>query len=239
MFRVVQRFDGFVSADTPYTGGQLVTRPLTFAGNRLVLNIDTGATGYAQVGLLDQDGRPIEGYGLDDCIYINGDFMDTEVEWLDKGKDVSALAGQPVQLVIRMRRHQTLHAAIRRSLKSRLIRGGRLLCFGEPQLVNRTVAVPREPRLLPPTCRPVRSDAFRLRLRPCRRSDRRYRASSARLRTKHLPSCSANTHFRGARAAMNAALRSNARRALSQTAEVLRPSLPATAECRSRLRAHR
>ena len=68
-----------------------------------MLNIDTSATGYAQVGLLDQDGRPIEGYGLDDCIYINGDFMDTEVEWLDKGKDVSALAGQPVQLVIRMR----------------------------------------------------------------------------------------------------------------------------------------
>lgn len=103
VFRVVQRFDGFVSADTPYTGGQLVTRPLTFTGNRLVLNIDTGAAGYAQVGLLNKEGQPVEGYGLDDCVYINGDFMETEVEWLDKGKDVSALAGQPVQLVFRTR----------------------------------------------------------------------------------------------------------------------------------------
>ena len=57
VFRVVQRFDGFISADTPYTGGKLVTRPLTFEGNRLVLNIDTGATGYAQIGILDEDGR--------------------------------------------------------------------------------------------------------------------------------------------------------------------------------------
>ena len=30
VFRVVQRFDGFISADTPYTGGSFMTRPLTF-----------------------------------------------------------------------------------------------------------------------------------------------------------------------------------------------------------------
>ena len=77
VFRVVQRFDGFISADTPYTGGSFTTRPLTFAGNQLVLNIDTGATGYAQVGILDENGKPIEGFGVDDCIYINGDFIET------------------------------------------------------------------------------------------------------------------------------------------------------------------
>lgn len=103
VFRVVQRFDGFVSADAAYTGGWLKTRPLTFQGNRLVLNIDTDATGYAQVGLLDADGRPIPGYGVDDCIYINGDFMQTEVEWIKKGQDVSALAGKPIRLLFRMR----------------------------------------------------------------------------------------------------------------------------------------
>jgi hypothetical protein len=74
------------------------TRPLRFEGSRLVLNVDTGATGYAQVGILDENGRSIDGFGVDDCVYINGDFIDTEVEWLHKG-----LAGKPVQLVIRSR----------------------------------------------------------------------------------------------------------------------------------------
>ena len=103
VFRVVQRFDGFISADTPYTGGKLVTRPLTFKGNRLVLNIDTGAAGFAQVGILDENGNKIDGFGVDDCVYINGDFIDKEVEWLNKGGDVSSLAGKPVQLEVRSR----------------------------------------------------------------------------------------------------------------------------------------
>lgn len=101
VFRVVQRFDGFVSADTAYEGGELTTRPIIFEGNRLVLNIDTGAAGYAQVGIIGKDGQPIEGFEVDDCVYINGDFMDAQVEWLGKGRDVSALAGEPVRLVIR------------------------------------------------------------------------------------------------------------------------------------------
>jgi hypothetical protein len=104
IYRVVQRLDGFVSADAPYDRyATIVTKPLTFAGNRLVLNIDTDAAGYAQVGILDGSGQPIQGFGLDDCIFVSGDFVHTEVEWLGKGKDLSALAGKPVQVVIRMR----------------------------------------------------------------------------------------------------------------------------------------
>ena len=103
IFRVVQRLDGFVSADTPYTGGSLTTRPLVFSGNRLVLNIDTDAAGHAQVGFLDEDGQPIKGFGVDECIYLNGDFIDTEVEWLTTGKDVSQLAGRSVQLIVKSR----------------------------------------------------------------------------------------------------------------------------------------
>jgi len=103
VFRVVQRLDGFVSADTPYGGGQLVTRPLTFDGDRLVLNIDTGATGYAQVGLLQANGTPIEGFSIDDCVYINGDHVEIEVEWLGKGTDISALAGRPIKVVVQSR----------------------------------------------------------------------------------------------------------------------------------------
>jgi hypothetical protein len=53
------------------------------------LNIDTGAAGYAQIGILDENGRLIKGFGVDDCVYINGDFMSAEVEWLGHGADVS------------------------------------------------------------------------------------------------------------------------------------------------------
>jgi len=102
--RLVQRLDGFVSADAPYgEEGELVTHPLRFAGDRLELNVDTGATGYAQVGFLDEWGKPIPGFTLDDCVYVNGSFVAHPVEWLEKGTDVSSLAGRTVQLVVRMR----------------------------------------------------------------------------------------------------------------------------------------
>ena len=128
VYRVVQRLDGFISADTPYEkDGIIITKPLVFKGNRLVLNIDTEATGYAQVGFIDQLGKPIKRFSVDDCVYINGDFIQIEVEWmknrsmfsgtkgkteeelldemknLEISKDVSVLQGRTVQLVFRMR----------------------------------------------------------------------------------------------------------------------------------------
>jgi hypothetical protein len=103
LYRLVQRLDGFVAAEADYTGGTLVTRPLRFQGKRLRLNLDTGAVGYAQVGFLDEAGRPIPGYSVDECVYINGDFIDTPVEWRERGADVSALAGRVVQVIFRLR----------------------------------------------------------------------------------------------------------------------------------------
>jgi Concanavalin A-like lectin/glucanases superfamily len=104
VYRLVQRVDGFVAAEAPYDRmGTIRTRPLVFKGNRLVLNIDTDAAGFAQVGFLDENGKPIEGYSVDECVYINGDFVDTEVEWLRKGKDLASLQGKVVQAVFRMR----------------------------------------------------------------------------------------------------------------------------------------
>ena len=105
--RLVQRVDGFVSADAPYTGGTFTTKPLRFTGNRLVLNVDTDAAGYAQFGFLDENGAAIPGFSVDECVYVNGDEIDYEVEWLSKDgrvtKDLSALAGRKVQLVGRLR----------------------------------------------------------------------------------------------------------------------------------------
>ncbi|MCU0646251.1 MAG: hypothetical protein MUC94_18590, partial [bacterium] len=128
VYRTVQRYDGFVSADAPYDKeGVMITKPMKFMGNRLVLNIDTDAAGYAQVGFLDEKGNPIKGFTVDDCIYINGNFIETEVEWIknqdvlppiqglsDKelffeamklkfSKDLSELEGKIVQVVFRLR----------------------------------------------------------------------------------------------------------------------------------------
>lgn len=104
VYRVVQRLDGFVSADTPYEKeGMIITKPLIFKGNRLVLNINTAAAGFAKVGILDENGKHFEGFEVDNCVYINGNFIEHEVEWLKKGKDISSLEGKIVQLVFKMR----------------------------------------------------------------------------------------------------------------------------------------
>jgi hypothetical protein len=104
VFRLVQRMDGFVSLDSPYGAyGEIVTRPITFEGNRLVLNIDTDAHGYALVGLLDENDQPISGYEIARSVLVNGDFIEHEVEWLDVGGDISHLGGRTVRLMIRMR----------------------------------------------------------------------------------------------------------------------------------------
>ena len=104
VYRVVQRLDGFVSADTPYEKeGTVITKPLVFKGNRLILNINTSAAGFAQVGILDENGKQYDGFEVDNCVYINGNFIEHEVEWLKKGKDLSSLEGKTIQLVFRMR----------------------------------------------------------------------------------------------------------------------------------------
>ena len=128
VFRLVQRLDGFISIDSPYDKeAYITTKPFVFMGNTLTLNIDTDAAGYAQVGFLDENYNPIEGYTVDDCIYINGDFVDTEVEYMKNrseitkistdddedhstisdmvitSKDLSGLEGRTVRLIFRMR----------------------------------------------------------------------------------------------------------------------------------------
>jgi hypothetical protein len=100
---VRQRLDGFVSADADHKGGWLRTPPLTFAGNRLRLNIDTGAMGTAFVELQDANGQPIPGFSLADCEEVGGSFTDQRVYW--KGSaDTSALAGKSVRMLVKLRR---------------------------------------------------------------------------------------------------------------------------------------
>lgn len=103
VYRTVQRLDGFISADAPYDRTlTLLTRPLTFTGKRLVLNIDTGALGFAQIGLLDEQGNAVPSFSVDECVYVNVNSVAHPVEWIGRG-DVSTLAGRTVRLVVRLR----------------------------------------------------------------------------------------------------------------------------------------
>jgi len=106
--RLSQRLDGFVSVDAPYEKeGGFSTHPLRFAGKQLVVNVDTGATGFMQIGFEDENGKAIPGLSVDDCLYINGNEVEHRVGWVTKNNkityDVSALAGRTVRMVVRMR----------------------------------------------------------------------------------------------------------------------------------------
>jgi hypothetical protein len=100
--RVVQRLDGFVSADAAYGGGELTTVPVVFAGKCLELNVDASVAGWARVEILGGDGKPVPGFALAEADAIKGSFIAKTVTWQGRD-DVSVLAGKPVQLRFVMR----------------------------------------------------------------------------------------------------------------------------------------
>ena len=100
--RATLRTDGFVSVNAPYGGGELLTRPLTFSGEELVINYATSVAGHIRVEIQDYEGRPAQGYQMSECAEIFGDEVQRVVAW-DRGGDVGALAGQPVRLRFAMK----------------------------------------------------------------------------------------------------------------------------------------
>ena len=100
--RLVQRLDGFVSADADYTGGEFTTPLLTFSGPYLRLNLDCSALGEAWVEILDENNLPIPGYTLGDSISIDRNQIAAPVIWREH-EDVGDLIGRPVKLHLKLR----------------------------------------------------------------------------------------------------------------------------------------
>lgn len=94
--RYTLRIDGFVSINAPLSGGELITRPITFDGKELVLNFATSAAGSIRVEIQDKDGRSLPGFTLDDCHEIIGDTLERVVSWKD-GSNLSQWAGKPLR----------------------------------------------------------------------------------------------------------------------------------------------
>ncbi|MFH1923398.1 MAG: hypothetical protein ABIP48_26340 [Planctomycetota bacterium] len=95
--RYTLRPDGFVSVGAPYSGGEMITRPMVFLGNRLSINAATSAGGGIHVEIQTPDGQPVDGFALADCPEIIGDRIEHTVRWKG-GDDVGPLAGKPVRL---------------------------------------------------------------------------------------------------------------------------------------------
>ncbi len=96
------RLDGFASLNADLRGGEVLTKPLLFDGDRLEINYATSAGGALRIGLLDMTGKPIPGFSLDDCDLLYGDQIGRIVTWCKKS-DLAALSGKPVRMQIELK----------------------------------------------------------------------------------------------------------------------------------------
>lgn len=97
LLRGTLRLDGFASARAGHSGGELVTKPLSIRGRRLVLNYATGAGGSIRVEIQNRAGQPLSGFRLTDAHEFYGDAIDEAYRW-NGGGDVSPLQGELVRL---------------------------------------------------------------------------------------------------------------------------------------------
>lgn len=95
--RYVLRTDGFISVRAGAARGELLTKPLRFSGNTLVLNYSTSAAGSVQVEVQDAGGTPLPGFRLEDCEPLVGDRIAGPVGWKGDAA-LAAVAGTPVRL---------------------------------------------------------------------------------------------------------------------------------------------
>src|SRR5439155_1124545 len=82
------RRDGFAAMGAGDTEGTLVTRPVTFRGKHLFVNVTAGR-GELRATVLDRDGRAIPGLTRDNCVPVRTDSTRAAVTW--KGADLEKL----------------------------------------------------------------------------------------------------------------------------------------------------
>jgi len=91
----ILRRDGFASMDAGPNTETLTTRPVTFKGKHLFVNVDC-PKGELKVEVLDKDGEVIEPFTLANCEPVSSDKTLVQVNWRE-GKDLAALANKPVR----------------------------------------------------------------------------------------------------------------------------------------------
>ncbi len=97
--RYTIRLDGFASYRADFDIKTLETKPFIFDGSELSINFSTSPIGFCYVDVLDESGKPIDGYH---SCELFGNTTDRTVFFGDS-KDVAKLAGRPVRLKFTMR----------------------------------------------------------------------------------------------------------------------------------------
>lgn len=96
LHRYSLRLDGFASVRAPYEGGEMVMKPLTFTGSRLLLNFATSAAGGIRVEIQDANGIPIPGFTLSESVESIGNEIERPARW-KQGSDLQSLTGKAVR----------------------------------------------------------------------------------------------------------------------------------------------
>jgi hypothetical protein len=95
--RFTLRTDGFASVHGGADAGELLTKPLVFAGNELSLNYSTSAGGSVKLEIQDEHGKAVPGHAIEDHQPMVGDSIDQVALW-KKNKNLSPLAGKTIRL---------------------------------------------------------------------------------------------------------------------------------------------
>lgn len=97
----ILRRDGFASMDAGENIGTLTTRPVSFSGKHLFVNI-AAAQGELTAEALDRDGQPIAPFTHDRCEPVRVDQTRVAVRWRDTA-DLSPISGRPVRFRFQLR----------------------------------------------------------------------------------------------------------------------------------------
>jgi hypothetical protein len=94
--RFTIRVDGFVSIHADHGGGEVITVPVVFAGSRLMVNC-RAPDGQLQVELQDEQGKPLDGFQLDQSVPFAADSTSAKMTW-SSGAEIGQWEGKPVRL---------------------------------------------------------------------------------------------------------------------------------------------
>ncbi len=97
----VLRRDGFASMGAGGKEGSLLTRPVTFRGKHLFVNV-AAESGELRAEVLDKDGGVIPGLTRNNCVPVRRDSTRAAVTW--QGADLAKLPGQTVRFRFSLRK---------------------------------------------------------------------------------------------------------------------------------------
>ncbi|EON77856.1 hypothetical protein ADIS_1775 [Lunatimonas lonarensis] len=95
--RYSMRLDGFASLSAGYAGGEMLTKPFVFSGEKLEVNYSTSAAGEIRIELLDAEGNSLPGFSMKETQPLIGNEISRLVYW-NKSTDITPLAGKPVRM---------------------------------------------------------------------------------------------------------------------------------------------